>query len=111
MALGTITVGVKEHAPGHMRMDLMSFAGDGSYPTNGTAAFQASVRAALGVGNVEVLAVIPQDCGGYVPCYDKAADKLKVYYSNSDSSDGPLIEVPNATSLSGVTFKVMIVSR
>jgi len=111
MALGTITVTKKTQVgDGPVRFDLLSFAGDGAYPSGGSTGFQALVRAALGVGNVEVLAVIAQDCGGYQPIYDKAADKLKVYYGdNNNASDGPLVE--NATAnLSGTTFKVLVLS-
>lgn len=112
MALGAITVSERVDIGGFARMDLLSFAGDGSYPTGGTAAFQAAVRTALGVGNLEVVGVIPQDCGGYNAIYDKAADKLKVYYGDNDNSaDGPQVQVPNTTSLSGVTFRVLVLSK
>lgn len=112
MAIGTITVAEKTAAEGPVRHDLISFLGDGSYPTGGTAAFQAKVRAALGGMNVEVVAVYPQDCGGYMPCYDKTNDKLKVFYvDNNNASDGPQIEVPNTTNLSGVTFNVVVLSK
>jgi hypothetical protein len=112
MALGTATVGAKAaSSPGIVRCDLISFAGDGAYPSGGTAAFQAYVRSALGVGNLEVLGVCAQDCGGYVPVYDKTNDKLKVYYGDNDGgADGPLVQ--NATSnLSAVTFNLLVFSR
>lgn len=113
MALGTATL---VDATGHSRracfIDALSFAGDGSYPTGGTAAFEAYVKAKLAVGAIDVVAVVGQDCGGYVPVYDKTADKLKVYYSDSNNaSDGPLIEVPDTTALSGVTFHVLVLSK
>ena len=111
MALGTITVVNKSQISGTLNHDQIQFAGDGAYPANGTPNFQTLVRAALGKGNVTVLYVVPGDCGGYVPVYDAAADKLKVYYSDSNNaSDGPMIE--NATAnLSGVTFRVVVVSK
>lgn len=111
MAIGAITVVRKSQVTGPVNYDEISFAGDGAYPANGTAAFQAAVRAALGKGNVTILYVVPQDCGGYVPVYDNVADKLKVYYAdNNNAADGPLIE--NATAnLSGTTFKLVIVSK
>jgi len=112
MAIGAITVVEKSAARGPFNADLISFAADGAYPTGGTAAFQAAVRAALGKGAVEILAVIPQDCGGYHPCYDKANDKLKAYYSDLDAvADGPDIQVPNATNLAAVTFVVLVISK
>ncbi len=112
MALGTATL---VDATGHSRracfIDSLSFAGDSAYPTGGTAAFEAYVKAKLAVGAIDVVACVGQDCGGYVPCYDKTADKLKVFYSNSDSADGPLIEVTDTTNLSGVTFHVLVLSK
>lgn len=111
MAIGTITVVSKTQIPGPLNIDQISFAGDAAYGAGGTAAFQASVRAALGKGNVTILHIIPVDCGGYVPMYDTATDKLKVMYSdNNNASDGPLIE--NATAnISATTFKLMVVSK
>jgi hypothetical protein len=111
MALGTITVVSKTQVPGPLNLDQISFAGDGAYPANGTPGFQALVRAALGKGNVTILHVVPMECGGYVPFYDAAADKLKVLYGdNNNAADGPLIE--NATAnLSGTTFKLVVISK
>lgn len=97
---------------GPVRHDIIEFAGETSYPTGGTTLFEAYVRDLLGLGALDVVAVIPQDCGGYLPCYDPAADTLKVYYAdNNNAADGPLIEVPAATNLSAVTFNVMVISR
>ncbi len=108
MPIGPITVNKSVGASKPRFEDLLSFTGDGTYTTGGTAAFQASVRAQLG-DNREVIAVVGQDCGGYVPVYNKATDRLKVFYAdNNNASDGPLIEVPNATDLSAVTFRVLV---
>lgn len=112
MALGAITVVENVVADGPVRMDLLSFAADGAYPTGGTAAFQAAVRTALAKGNLELVAVIPQDCGGYGVCYDKANDKLKCYTGDNDNvADGPQVQVANAANLSAVTFKVLVLSK
>jgi hypothetical protein len=111
MAIGTITVAasVGQKPTGATFVGLLSFAGDGAYAAGGTPAFQASVRTALGLGNIEVLAVLGQDCGGYVPVYDKTNDKLKVY-EQTDTATTPLIET--ATSdLSGTTFNVLIIGK
>lgn len=112
MAIGTITPvadgGYLASAP--LGVDLISFAGDTSYPTGGTADFEGSVQAILGK-TVKVLTVIPGDCGGYTPVYDYTNDKLMVYYGNTDAADGPNIEVPNATALNGVTFRVAVLSK
>lgn len=111
MAIGAITVVRKTQVPGPLNFDEISFAGDATYPSNGTPGFQALVRAALGKGNVTILHVVAQDCGGYIPVYDTVADKLKVYYAdNNNASDGPLIE--NATAdIHTTTFKVVVVSK
>lgn len=81
----------------------ISFAGDGAYPTGGTVAFQAKVQA-LFEDHREVITIIPGDCGGYRPVYDKANDKLKVFDENTGA------EVANTTSLSGTTFNIAVVS-
>jgi hypothetical protein len=112
MALGAITVVESAVADGPVRMDLLSFAADGAYPTGGSAGFQAAVRAALNKGNLEIVGVIPQDCGGYSVTYDKAADKLKVYTNDNDNvADGPGVQVANAANLGGVTFKVLVLTK
>lgn len=111
MAIGAITVLKKADAFGEMNADLVSFAGDGAYPTGGTA-IEAALRTALSKGTVDVFAVIPQDCGGYWPVWDEANNKLKVYYHDYDAvADGPGIEVPNTTNLSAVTFKLVVISK
>lgn len=109
--IGTITL---IHAAGAMPsapsfLDRISFLGDAAYPTGGTAGFKALFRAKAG-DNRTPLAVIVEDCGGYTATYDVTNDKLKVWYGNTDAADGPNIEVPNATDLSGVTFKLAVLS-
>lgn len=111
MAIGAIT---SEAEHGHRGTDaifleLISFAGDGTYSAGGTAGFQTSVRAALDAGDIEILAVFGQDCGGYVPVYDKDNDKLKVY-EQTDTATSPLIETATA-NLSGTTFNVLVIAR
>jgi hypothetical protein len=110
MALGTITAVAKSQVSG-LNLDRISFAGDGAYPAGGTPGFQALVRTALGKGSVTILQVQVEDCGGYVPMYDNANDKLKVYYGdNNNAADGALVE--NATAnLSAVTFKLLVTSK
>lgn len=110
MALGTITVAEGGAAVGPLFIDRIACAGDGAYPSGGSTGFLALVQAKIGASR-DILAVIPQDCGGYVPSYDHTADKLKVYYAdNNNAADGPLIE--NATAdLSGTTFNLVIISK
>lgn len=111
MAIGAITVVSKTQIPGPLNIDEISFAGDATYPANGTPGFQALVRTALGKGNVTIMLVVPLECGGYIPFYDAVADKLKVLYSDSNNAaDGPLIE--NATAdLHLTTFKLKVLSK
>ena len=91
--------------------DLITFKGDGAYPTNGTADFQDAYRV-LAKSDREILAVIGQDCGGYVVAYDKANDKLKVYTGDyNPAADSPLVECDNAENLSAVDFTVLVIAR
>jgi hypothetical protein len=109
MAIGTITASAAagKAASTPVRLIPLSFAGDGAYPAGGTVDFEGSVQDALGE-DVSVLAVIPIGaCGGYVPVYDKANDKLMVFEGNYDGADGPLQESSTA-NLSGTTFKVLV---
>lgn len=111
MSLGTIVVDSKVETPsGPVRFDEIHFPGDGAYPSGGTPGFQALVRAKLGAGSVEVLAVIQVDVSGYVLRYDRVNDKLMVFEGNYDAADGPLQESSTA-NLSGVTFRCIVISK
>lgn len=107
MALGAFTVGSQggKAASAPLRVVPLSFAGDGAYAAGGTAAFEDSVQAEL-EENVTVLGVIGQDCGGYVPVYDRTNDKLKVY-EQTNVATSPLIETATA-NLSGTTFNLLV---
>lgn len=107
MALGTATAGAEAgKAPGAPTfLAFLSFPGDSSYPTGGTLAFQAYVRAALGGRAVTVLGVIPQDCGIYRPMYLPGTGALMV----RTMADGT--QVANATNLSATTFNVLVVCQ
>ncbi len=110
MALGTMTR--QAFAGGQadpVYFDLLSFAGDGAYPTGGTTGIEALVKAL--VGNTRtILAILPQNCGGYVPVYDEANDKLMVYGTGSGDK-AALTEQDNNANLSGTTFKVIVISK
>lgn len=106
MSLGTFTsileAGKSPSDP--VMMIAATLVGDGSYPTNGSAAFSDTLTAAL-PRTVSVVAV--QGYGvaggvGYWLVYDAATDKLLVINAGSG------LEVANATDLSGVTFKATI---
>jgi hypothetical protein len=87
--------------------DRISFAGDSSYPSGGTPTFSTLFHA-LTKDSRKILAVIGQDCGGYVVTYDETADKLKVW---TGAGSAPLAEVASATNLSATTFVVVVVSQ
>jgi hypothetical protein len=112
-ALSTVAL-VTAHGHGASRLfaDYITAVGPTTYPAGGTTGFAAVVAAAVGKGTVTVIAVLDSDCGGYHPVYDVAADKLKLYYiDNNNTSDGVMIEVPNTTDLSAVTFKMTVLSK
>ncbi len=105
MALGTAAVGVGVGQEGsNVNMNLITFLGDSAYAAGGTADFQAFVQAAVGRGNLEVMAVIAQDCGLHSPVYDKANDKLKVLLGSTG------VEVGNGDN-SAITYNVLVLSK
>lgn len=114
MAIGTMTAAPAVTASGNATpifLDTVSFAGDSSYPTGGTASFEDAYQT-LKKSDREIIGVVPLDCGGYVPAYDKANDKLKVYRAlYGGGAAGPLVEVTNGVDLSGTTFQLLIISR
>ncbi len=79
---------------------VLSFTGDSSYATGGTAGFQAAVRTKLQKA-VTVLAVVPISCGGYVPQYDRTNDKLLVYRSAIQGDQVATIATADAATQSG----------
>lgn len=107
MALGTLT-----HTSQNARSGLdvvfhdeVTLVGDASYPTGGTAGFQAAMRA-LTKDQREILAVIPigaQGAAGRMPVWDKANGKLMMFNGAS--------EVANATDLSAITYRLLVISR
>jgi hypothetical protein len=95
-------------------VDLITFPGDTSYPTGGSADFQAfyhsAVYAATGLkpeGRAIVSAYGHGVVGGvlHTLVYDRANDKLLVY----TGADGT--QVANATNLSAVTFTLTVLSK
>jgi hypothetical protein len=113
MALGTPTLARKiKTAP--IFIDQLTFAGDGTYPAGGTAAFTTFFKTALEAADMhsagrEILSIVQVDASGYVLRYDKANDKLMAFESDNGGADGPLQESTTA-NMSGVTFRVMITS-
>lgn len=85
----------------------LSFVGDSSYPTGGTADFSDWLAARLGY-NVTPLQVVGfgKTAGAitHFAEYDAANDKLMVFVLAGT-------QVPNATDISAVTFDLMISAR
>lgn len=103
MALGTLTIVEQEKKSASAPLDCISvsFPGDASYPTGGTAAFTAFIRAGL-KRNVSIVGLIKNGATGvYTPIFDKANDKLYV-------EDAAGAQVANATDLSGTVFKLNV---
>lgn len=81
----------------------ISFTGDSTYATGGTAAFQAKVQT-LFEDHREIIGVIDTSIGTHEARYDKTADKLKVYVRTTG------VEAANAADLSAVTFNLIVLS-
>jgi len=80
MALGEATVtnlGGQPSAP--IFAARLQFAGDSTYiQANGTADFDEYVAEAVGKPSVNIIEVIPGDCGVYIPQYDHANGVLHI---------------------------------
>lgn len=119
MAIGTITIGARVDAANGLKLFKCSFAGDGSYPTGGSAALTAlktAIAAAAtaasdknirGPEAVAIVDIIPGDCGQYVPSWDYTNSKLKV----RDGGHATWNEVGNGTNLAGTTFNVTFICK
>jgi hypothetical protein len=101
-------------------MYLCSFAGDGAYPTGGTvgadvlAALKLAIKTAelaahdtnvRGPMDPTIIAVVPGDCGQYVPSW--TGGKLKCL----DGGHATWNEVGNGVNLSGTTFNLSFVTK
>lgn len=104
MALGDITIVEAAASQGPIFYDRVTIVGDGTYPTGGTAGFEASFQAAVGSAR-QIIAVMPEeDSGANKVSYDHANDKLLVRAkaNNAEASAG---------NLSAQTFRALIVSQ
>ncbi len=119
MATGTVTI-VARAEEGPLKMFKCSFLGDTSYTTNGSAGVQALLRTAIktaaaaagdanvrGIENVEIVDIIPGDCGQYVPSWTYATGLLKV----RDGGHATWAEVANTTALNTTTFNVTFITK
>lgn len=106
MALGTPTraqqVGQKL---GPIFHDLITFAGDGAYPSGGTAGFAAWFRALSGRLGATIIAVVDQSQPSTVSRleYDHTNDKLfaRVRATGAESA---------VADQSGVTYRLLVIS-
>ena len=119
MSLGTIEPvsndlkGAQPSAP--LFAIRVTFLGDDDYTTNGTVGFQETVRDDIetfmkalvdhnvrGRSNVEIIAVVSDDCGLWEVTYDKDNDLLKAWVKSTG------VEAANALDMSGTTFNVTL---
>lgn len=86
---------------GPKRVRKVAYTADNSYPTGG----YAMTLQQLGLSALEeAIALNGMNAQGYVIRVDVPNKKLMFFYGDyNNAADGPLIEVPNATSLTGVT--------
>ena len=109
MALGTITrvgsySGGEPASPTYH--DILSFLGDGTYPTGGTASLSTLIAAVSGMAPKTIVAVhhVWSSTAKYILEWDRANDKLRVLDTNTGAE--------NVTAnLSGVTFEIHVISR
>lgn len=83
----------------------VEFTLDAAYAAGGYAVTPAQ----LGLASIDL--ILPCPTSGYVPEWDYTNAKLKVMYGdNNNASDGPLIEVPNATAgISGLLSRALVI--
>ena len=109
MALGAASRVAAESANGErLFVDRISFAGDGAYVTGGTPDFDGTIKALLG-DDRNVIAVIPGDCGNYLPLYVPAVGATPGKLLARLISTGA--EAANAADLSAITFNVIVISK
>lgn len=108
LRLGQVLGGGGEGSGG-MKMALVTFVGDTSYPTGGSINVTPILEAA-GLDIVSrIYAVIPITQLGYEWDYIAAVDKLKVYQQPAAAAAGPSPEVPNTTNLSALTPACLVI--
>ena len=109
-ALPTITFDSENDGQGPVFITRCHFIGVASYAVGGSTGLEAQLQAHYGDGR-KIIGIIPQDCGGYVPYYTPATDKLGVYwYDPTAGAAGPLPEVATTTDLHATTFNLVVLS-
>jgi hypothetical protein len=107
MALGLLTSVNAAAAQGPIFYDTVTLVGDATYPTGGSTGLQAKLQTLRGDGRVIITAIMT-DGAGYLVHYNNANDKLLFYVQDAG---GALADVANATDLSAVTVKMVIISK
>jgi hypothetical protein len=112
MAIGTMTL-VEKSIDGPQKVlyvDQITLVGDSSYPTGGMTGVQAALDALTGDQRAILDVRSVSANGGYLLVWDFANSKLMVYTAGGSAGTAPA-ELANATSLSGVTFKLVVYSK
>lgn len=104
MSLGALVVVDKSASQGPVFYDRITVVGDSAYPTNGSVGLQALFQTAV-KSHRQIVAVIPAYCGDAVPSYDPVTDKLKVQVMSTAA------EVANNNDQSGLTYKLLVISK
>ena len=110
MALGTVVPNTAKSTKGGEPVyhDYLVMPGDATYTAGGTTGFDAVVATAL-EDDREVIAVIGQDCEGYVLGYLPAnGGTLSMYEAGADAD--ALDEVANG-SYAGTSLNMLVISK
>lgn len=116
MALGVLTLiafAAGASASESTFVEEVNYVGPASYTTGGDTGLQAAYQA-LGVAQSgrTIVTVAAVDAKGYQVGWDSALGKLKLYQGdNTNAASAPALQVPNATDMSAVSFRLLITSR
>ena len=106
MSLAAFLPPARGQGPGY-RLAVVGVSGPSSYSAGGFTVSIPELR--------RVVAAIVQASGGYkaeVASVSGNTVTVKVYYYDYDASaDGPAVEVPDGTDLSGVTFTIVAIGE
>lgn len=110
MANFTLVAGTQASAHGPVKFDTITWTGPSSYNNTGTPTTSGNTGLAAGLGTIRKgqptpIAVIQQGAHAYGLQYDPVTDLLRVFNVAT-----PFAEVTNATDLSAVTFRAVIIS-
>ncbi|MCK9629912.1 MAG: hypothetical protein M0R37_15150 [Bacteroidales bacterium] len=116
MAFGTITIENERRLDGGIDFEI-SAPGDSDYHAGGTPTFSTLLKTAIkdaaaaaddknvrGYEKVTINAVIDGGCGIWVPLYDKANDKLKMFVRTTG------VEVADHVDMKGTTMKLVVLT-